>query len=638
MPTFTNYITTSMSMQFYAGGAVSTQVPGLFPLALDGRPYMIDTQTEHPLLTHRWRHESIPLLRQQADPSASPVEASINPEGLWRRAQDSWHLGAGQVFRDRDHNSESDRFHVSKGINVWTKYQISLLKDTTRIVTSSNTNLACVSAGSRVYVVDGTALKYTSDLSSFTSVTGIGTNAPTSIATDGYDVWIAQGSDGIYATTTAGSTASQYVTSTVSGPIGYVKGRLMAADGASIYNVVASGALPTALFTHANTAFTWVGFAEGTRAIYAAGYSGDRSLIYRIEIRSDAAALDAPIVAGSLPDGEIVRAIYGYLGFIVLGTDQGVRFCEVDASGDLNVGALIDLGVAVRCFVGQKEFIYFGWTNYDGTSSGLGALNLRFFTKLSDQTDVPAYATDVMAPGSGDGLTSTQGNVLSCCVLSGRKVFAVSGAGFWVEHATNLVSSGVIECGLVGYGIPDQKTAVQVDIRSAALVGSYTAALALDRSDFAAGGGGSFTTLGTTSTANSTGSSFGASQARGERFEIQLTLTRGSDTTTGPTISRWTLKSLPSVQDGTTEEITVPLLIHRVVRVRGEEYFFDPEFERDAIIALRQSGRLTTLQEFNQSYSGIVKDYVWLPYHLGEKGDGTYSSEGTMITTFLRIN
>src|SRR5439155_2376386 len=89
-----------------------------------------------------WTHESIPMLRALYDPNPTPSEASLNAQGLWRRAQDSWHEGAGQTFRDRDASGSAYRFRSSKGVDVWTRYQIGLLKDTSRIASSSNTNLS----------------------------------------------------------------------------------------------------------------------------------------------------------------------------------------------------------------------------------------------------------------------------------------------------------------------------------------------------------------------------------------------------------------------------------------------------------------------------------------------------------------
>src|SRR5258707_14267417 len=109
---------------YYEGtSAVASEVPGLWPVALDGHPYMLDTNID--FCSHRWRHTANPLLRPQQDSSSSPAEASLNPDILWRRAQDSWHGGAGQSFRDRD-GGNPPRFNTSKGVNPWTFYQLSL--------------------------------------------------------------------------------------------------------------------------------------------------------------------------------------------------------------------------------------------------------------------------------------------------------------------------------------------------------------------------------------------------------------------------------------------------------------------------------------------------------------------------------
>ena len=90
------------------------------------------------------------------------------------------------------------------------------------------------------------------------------------------------------------------------GVLEYVKGRLMAAgsgatDGYKIWNITASGNNPAILYTHPNTAFTWVGFAAGQQHIYAAGYAGRTSLIYKTAIKADGTALDIPSQAGELP-------------------------------------------------------------------------------------------------------------------------------------------------------------------------------------------------------------------------------------------------------------------------------------------------------------------------------------------------
>lgn len=611
-------VTTKFDSPFFGGGGLAADIPGRWPVALDGRPYMIDTLPEHSF-TDYWRHESIPLVRTQADTSGQPAEASLNPEGLWRRAQDTWHQGAGQTYRDRDKDANPDRYHASKGIDPWTRYLIQMLPDTTQTLSSANTNLALCSAGARLYALDGTAVKYSTDANLGSTVTSTGSNSKLSICSDGFTVYFTDGSD-VYSTNTGATSASVYNTLDCT-IIAYVKGRLMAAKSGAIYNIV-SGTPPSALFTQGsinNTSFTWVGFAEGRSAIYAAGYSGDKSLIYQISVKPDASSLDQPIVAGELPDGEIVRSIQGYLGFIVLGTDTGFHFCDVDAAGNLIIGTRISTASAVSCFEPQDRFIWFGYTNYDATSTGLGRLDMYQFTDVVGVSSLtPAYASDLMVTG--------QGAVLSVASFLNKRIFAVSGLGFYTESA-NKVTSATLTTGQISFGIPDPKTALFVDIRTQPLVGTVALALAVDDGSYLAVGG-------TDSTATTTGYGFLLNQARGDHFEVQLTFTRSStDTTVGPILQRWTMKAFPTTNDSTAETLQVPLIIDRTVN----ETALDVDFEVAYIKSLRATRKIVTYQEFGTSYTGFVEDYKWVPHHL-ERVDGVYTNGGTMVISFKRVN
>lgn len=578
---------------FYTGGGLSAEVPHLYPVALDGDPYLVDYATK------TFKHQSIQLLRQQADSSNLPGEQSINPEDLWRRAQESWHHGAGQNHLDR-RDSDDARFRRSKGLDVWTKWQLSLLPEVTlkRASIASNQNL--IVAGTRLYVVDGTNIYYTTDLAAFTLVTGLPGTGAVGIASDGYTIWTAHAASGIYSTNRGAGAAALYNTGTV-GVIGYVKGRLMAAQANILYNVTVGGgaALPAPLYTHPNVDFTWVGFAEGTGFIYAAGYSGDKSLIYRTAVRQDGTALDIPIVAGELPDGEVVRSIQGYLGFILLGTDRGVRFCIPNGQGDLVIGNLIDIGASVRCFEPQDRYVWFGWTNYDGTSTGLGRIDLGTFTG----PNTPAYASDLLAP--------VQGIVGAVVTLGGTRHFVIQGSGLWSQGA-NRIASGTLESGQMTYGMPDPKIAMFLQARHLGLAGSVALALAVD--------GGSFIPLGTGVTTGSVESTFGANQARGEKFEIQTTLNRSAiDLTTGPTLTRHTLRTYPGPNRG--EIFYVPLVLYETIEVKGQEKGIDVRARLNHIRGLIKDHRLVPYQEGNDQYSVFVEDYEWVPETETENGE-----------------
>lgn len=611
-------ITATLSEPYYTGGSISSLVPAVWPIAINGRPYMLDTLPE--TFYVRWNVETIPLLRQQADQSDAPAEQSLNPSGFWRRAQDSFHHGAGQVFRDRDKNADAYRYRASKGIDVWTRYQCSLLPDTDQKVSTSNTNLKVVSAGARLYLCDGTAVKYTTDVTvdtpSLSTVTGTSGQSVTGLASDGFNIYIASGTGGIYLTDTASTAASSWVTGTVAGPIAYVKGRVMAANANSIYNPTTSGALPTALFTHGNTAFTWVGFAEGTANIYAAGYAGDKSLIYRIAVKPDATTLDAPIVAGELPDGEVVASIGGYLGFVFLGTSRGVRFCEVDGQGNLTIGPVIETGNPVLAFEPQDRFMWFGWTAYDSVSTGLGRIDLTQFV----DTDQPAYASDLMCTGSGA--------ITSIASFQDLRVFAVSGAGIYAETST-LVTSGTLTTGESGFGLPDPKTAIFVHTDTEPLSGSLQVELA--------GSDGAFVVVGTESDLLSTTDNFPANNLSSERFEVRITLTQ-ANATSGPTFLRWTLKVIPTTADGPAELFHIPIMLYPTVRIRGLDYPVDVEFERKVISDLRATRQVVEYQQFNTTYTGIVVDFKEYPYGLVDAPDGRWSLKSTLLVDFQRVN
>lgn len=611
-------VTGKFNSPLFGGGGVNSEVPGKWPVALDGRSYMIDTAVEH-TFTDFWKHDSIALVRQQADTSGQPAETSLNPESLWRRSQDSWHHGAGQAYRDRDTNADIYQYHASKGIDPWTKYLLKLLPATSQILATSATNLLLVTAGARLYHVDGVNLSYTTDNSAYTQCTGETGNSILSACSDGYTVYTTDGSN-VQTTNTGTNACSNYNTLDCT-LLAYVKGRVMAANGAAIYNIV-SGSAPTALFTQANAQFSWVGFAEGRSAIYAAGFSGDKSLIYQIGVKPDASTLDQPVVAGELPDGEIIRSIQGYLGFIVLGTDKGFRFCDVDASGNLIIGTRIAMSSAVKCFEPDDRFIWFGWTNYDSTSSGLGRMDITQFTDVPGSTTLtPAYASDLMATG--------QGACLSVATFLGVRVFAISGLGFYAE-TTNKVASGTMTTGLISFGIPDPKTAMYADVRTQPLAGSYAISLATDDSAFATVGS-------TVTTLLSTGTEIPLGQGRGDHFELQFTLTRSSvDTTTGPTFERWTMKAFPTTNDQTAEVLQIPILLHSVVDVNGVDMPVDVDFEREVIKSLRASRRVVTYQEFGTSYTGFVEDYKWVPFHLTYI-NGKWSADGTMVVQFKRV-
>jgi hypothetical protein len=391
-----------------------------------------------------------------------------------------------------------------------------------------------------------------------------------------------------------------YITGIEAGYLAYVRGRLMVAgqgvDKQKIWNITtapgSSANNPSALFTHPNTEFNWVGFAGGQNQIYCAGYAGNKSLIYKTGIKADGTALDIPTVAAELPMGEIVTTIDAYLGYVVIGLTTGLRFCSSDSDGNLVVGPLIETGTSVNAFAAIGQYIYFGWTNYDTTSTGIGRLDIA--TQIS--TNQPAYASDLMVTG--------QGAVVDIHEFDNKPVFTVSGIGAYRQHTTNLVSSATLESGVYRWGVPDTKFIPKWDLRTEPLYGTVAVSVAADS--------GEFRSVGVQATEGSLESTFDGFESKVFEAEARLTLTRSStEATKGPVVTRWLGRAYAAPLR--SQIFSVPLLLHHKLNLRGFEYTVDVDAELNYLRDLVESPRVITYQENADTFSVIVEDVRWQP-------------------------
>jgi hypothetical protein len=572
---------------FYTGTGATQLVPDVFPIAINGRPYMLDMRSNQFIRQYDAR------VRDSVDQSTEPGEGALNPQGLWRRSQSSWHYGAGQQYSDTA-DAEAYRFNASKGIDVWSKGRLSLLRDTTKVYTSANSNLYATTADSRLYGSDGQNVKYTSDFATITTVTGTQASNIYSITSDGYHVFYSYANGDIDQTNAGISTSSAYITGIDAGLMAYVKGRLMVAgqdtDKRKIWNITTPAGStannPSALYEHPNTNWAWVGFAAGQTHIYAAGYSGNISLVYKTSIKADGTALDVPTAAAELPQGEIITSIYGYLGYIVIGTTTGFRFCSADDTGNLVVGPLVEIGGGVNTFAGIGKYVYFAWSNYDSTSTGIGRMDISVFVS----TNQPAYASDLMA--------TAQGTIVAIHEYNNDPLFTVAGDGVYTPHATDLVSSGYLTSGIYRWGVPDAKFIPKLDIRCLPLSGSVTMSVASD--------GGDFYNFATLSTLNVKEKTFDGLEDKIFEAEIKVTLTRAASATTGPTLTRWMARAYAAPLR--SQIFSVPIIMHHKLSINGREYWQDVDAELAYLRDLVETPRVVTYQENEETFAVVVEN------------------------------
>lgn len=614
---------------------ISQEVPDKYPVAIDGRTFLLDEEENY---SHRFSIESVQQNRQQSDTSDRPGEATINPEAPWRRSQESWHLGAGQSFQDR-RTSSPYRFRVSKGIDIHTEWEMSLLNDTESFITSTHLNLDCFRVGEYIYFVNDTAITATLDPYA-TSPTYItpdisGAEADSTILSatnDGFNIY-ALVADGIH-TIERGSAGSG--THLVNSPtplnpfslISYQKGRLIAVTDRELYEInPADPGLPTApspFFTHANPDFTFVAIAGAPGFVYAAGYSGDKTEIYSVTIDDTGTALAAPTIAVTLPDGEIVHSltIYEDQVFIGIGGEStGVHLGRIAGDGSIITGAIIPTEFPVQAFEPQGRFVWFSMTDYDGESTGLGRMNLRYDTSDGSQVPIPAYASDLMYTDSGI--------VLSIASFDSKRIFAVEGVGF-VRETDNRVTAGQLDSGSIAYDLSDLKLGVFVDTHhESPLDGSYSVSVKTDSEDF--------NLLGSRSSSSpDINSSFSVQQQRAALFEVRIDLRRDTtDNTLSPVIQRFTLQADPTTDTGWF--INLPLLLGTRLNANNRELFGDPLDDFEFIADLRQTHRIVTLQFYDRNYTGQVHDFTYFIHSSSSPPNEISAPKGTLHVQFKTL-
>ena len=580
----------------------STMSPSV--VGIDGVPYLLDTRDDA-----GYQRESFDVVQQRNTSDARDV--LLLPQDVWRQQVQSWHSGAGQANMDRD-NSIQSRFEDSFGVDPWTQWQISLLHSTAKLVTKTGKTWLTL-CDNRLVVVNGVTLTWYASLTdaSPSVITPAAGDTIIDIADNGGVVTTLHASGDVW--TTASHTATPVKAKTYAGAnyIGYEKDYLLLGQTNKLYNV--TGTANTLLYTHPISEYRFESSCAGNSCIYVLGGMGDRWTIHRIGIKNDGSGLNAPIVAGQLPDGEIGYKIESYLGFIFIGTNKGVRIAVADTNGDLTLGPLIPTTAPVRCFEGQDRFVWFGMSDMTaayGTGSdadlfpagsvcGLGRMDLST-TTTSALT--PAYANDICA------VDQSGKDVTSIVTFEGVRVFAVTDGGVYIE-SSELMPAGWLKQGTMSFSVTDTKTGLYQQAKTKPLVGTVGLDIAYDDTGFVRAA--DLTIQGSISSVN-----MGLNGARFSRFNIRYVLKR--DTTDGPKVTRWELRAIPV--KGRASRWTLPIINNETVEIDGAIYNRDPLAVLETLVKLAESGSLFTLQEAGRAFQVHIKKFIWHPERITENG------------------
>lgn len=464
-----------------------------YDIAIGGMPFILATSNDRP-----YGRRTAPFKKDQFDSTNEPGEQSLT--GWWIRSQMSFHGGSGINFFDPATNDENGhyRFADSKGLNVWTKGEVSLLKNCTQghITTGSirpngrsfqtmrsikwNSNNGILLHDE--YDVDKIDVTNPATPIHFIDYNS-GTDAPVyAICDDGTTAyWITN--------TATKKTVYKKVLTGVAGAgdvkmfdevgvisnatMEYVKNRIVMCADNKVYEFAGSAvAMPSVLYTHPVSTHTYSSITASGPAIYIAGYNGIQSTIDKFTLTTTGAMptlTGGSAVAAELPVGEVVHKIYYYLGYMIIGTDKGVRVATVnDQDGSITYGPLIvETTQPVYDFAARDHFVWCA-TGVDGEP---GLIRIDLSTEVAPLRF--AWANDIYF----DGVTGHDTTACAFAAGTNRLMFCTADGdtGYvYTEDATTLRTTGYLTTGNIRYGTLEPKNFKRLLARGNFTYGSMT--------------------------------------------------------------------------------------------------------------------------------------------------------------------
>lgn len=388
-----------------------------YDVALGGQPFIYAISDNRPYI-----RQTAPFRKEQFDNQTEPGEQSLT--GWWIRSQSSFHNGAGITFFDPAlvSNEGAYRFADSRNVDIWTQGQVTLLN-----------------AVNEEHYVTGAVSSNLRSSQSLRSIKWSGTEGV--LLRDEYDVdkiaedgtvthfidYVSGTDDKVFAICDDGTTA--YWITNDTGPAGklevnkkaltetststsgtvmftavgitvtnavmeYVKERIVMCANDKVYEFSTSASsLPTAVYTATAAGHVFTSITASGAAIYVSGYNGIQSTILKFTLSSSGTmpTLTQAVVAAEMPVGEIIHKIHYYLGYMIIGTNKGVRVSVVsDVDGSINYGPLIvETDQPVYDFCSRDHYVWI--------ASGVGGYPGLIRIDLNQQLEplVFAYANDV---------------------------------------------------------------------------------------------------------------------------------------------------------------------------------------------------------------------------------------------------
>ena len=454
-----------------------------YDVAVGGLPFFLAPNDQNP-----YQRETAPYRKDQFDNGQEPGEQSLT--GWWIRSQSSFHVGDGINFYDPSAGEASKyRFADSQGVDVWTKGQVTLLKDavsvhqTTGPVTGTdhqhpNQHIRPIQwSGTNgvllhdEYDIDKIAADGT--VTHFVDYNTGSAEAVYAMCDDGvYAYWVtnavAGGANKLHMykkllTDNTTTIPSPMITATgvvvTYAAMEFIKDRIILCVNNSVYEVAPNATtLPTAVYTNPNTNYHYTSIAASGPAIYTAGHSGIYSTIQKYTLTTAGAmpTLTQAVVSAEFPTGEVVEKLYYYLGYMMIGTSKGVRVAAInDQDGSLGYGPLvIETSQPVYDFAARDRFV---WCASGVGTLDAGLIRIDLGQNIENEPLRFAWANDLQVTQTTNHFTTGVAFVGTTNRLAFCTEYETTDGAVYIESATVLRPTGYVTTGAIRYGTLEPK-------------------------------------------------------------------------------------------------------------------------------------------------------------------------------------
>jgi hypothetical protein len=418
-----------------------------YDTAIGGMPFIYAISDARPYI-----RQTAPFRKEQFDNQTEPGEQSLT--GWWIRSQQSFHGGDGITFYDPANTTSNSpdhyRFADSKGVDIWTQGEVTLLNNVNvghlttgaikpngrpsqflRSIKWNNTSGVLLADEYDIDKIDLNGVE-----THFVNYNAGTDSAVYAICDDGVNAyWITNTATKktVYKKPLTGTSASTADVTLMFDEIGtvanatmeYVKERIVMCADNKVYEFASSAvAMPTPVYTHPSTSHVYTSVAASGPAIYVSGYNGIQSSIIKFTLSTAGVmpTLTSAITAAELPVGEVVHKIHYYLGYMMIGTNKGIRVATVnDNDGSLSYGPLV-VETSQPCydFASRDHYVWCA-TGVDGEP---GVIRIDLSLEVSPLRF--AYANDIYYGGISGRVTT------ACAFANGTDQLVFSSTGLTV--------------------------------------------------------------------------------------------------------------------------------------------------------------------------------------------------------------